>query len=265
LIIYTHRLTPKREYVNAWKQEKREKERVEALKASGEWDSLAEGTTQVDPKEQAHSWKHLMDKSTFEQVKRELSERELSEGAPQAFTVDEESNKNMMSVDEQDEEVELGSELQSLVDEGRDIHVDADGMPVEHVSWADFRGFVNGGNGDLGRVYREFEEGTDVETHAHTHTRTDDARGKPGDTHTYTADEGAEEEDALNTQVELEEASEATDGGESAGNWLYAQRWARIMGPPLTRGKHVCVDLCTPDGVLERRFIGKSQGWCSEV
>ena len=32
------------------------------------------------------------------------------------------------------------------------------------------------------------------------------------------------------------------------------------MGPPLSRGKHVCVDLCTPDGVLERRFIGKSQG-----
>jgi hypothetical protein len=36
---------------------------------------------------------------------------------------------------------------------------------------------------------------------------------------------------------------------------LFTKRWSRILLPPLKRTKHVVLDLCTPDGSLERRYI----------
>jgi ribosomal protein RSM22 (predicted rRNA methylase) len=34
-------------------------------------------------------------------------------------------------------------------------------------------------------------------------------------------------------------------------------RWSRVLSPPLKRGGHVVMDLCTPDGNFERRIVGR--------
>ncbi len=36
-----------------------------------------------------------------------------------------------------------------------------------------------------------------------------------------------------------------------------SSRWARVVSPPIKRGGHVLLDLCTPQGAIERRIIGR--------
>jgi ribosomal protein RSM22 (predicted rRNA methylase) len=40
----------------------------------------------------------------------------------------------------------------------------------------------------------------------------------------------------------------------------YTQRYSRVVAVPLRRTKHVALDLCTPQGTIERRTVARSHG-----
>ena len=54
------------------------------------------------------------------------------------------------------------------------------------------------------------------------------------------------------SEEEEEEAAAA-----AAAAWDAHVQWSRIIKPPLRRGKHVIVDVCTSHGVLQRKTFGK--------
>ena len=61
--------------------------------------------------------------------------------------------------------------------------------------------------------------------------------------------------------VQSEDEESKTEGSENnTKKRLFLQRWARVLSPPLKRSGHVVMDLCTPDGVLERRTVGREDG-----
>jgi ribosomal protein RSM22 (predicted rRNA methylase) len=52
----------------------------------------------------------------------------------------------------------------------------------------------------------------------------------------------------------------AADGAAAAAAGAAVPNWGRIVRPPLKRGGHVVLDMCTADGALERRVVARSHG-----
>ncbi len=71
------------------------------------------------------------------------------------------------------------------------------------------------------------------------------------------AEQGGDEEEKGGDEEEEEE-----DGSVAftpRAEW-YSSRFARLVAPPSKRKSHVALDLCTPEGAIERRTLGKSVG-----
>jgi len=77
-------------------------------------------------------------------------------------------------------------------------------------------------------------------------------------------DEDDEEEDgeaaaAMAQRAEREGLLEGVVADAMAAGLSGAGQWARIVRPPLKRSKHVILDVCTPQGTLERRVPSKGK------